>query len=194
MPSVVKSAFDIAFWFADTALNENEYLQPQKLQRLLFLAQAYHLAAFDGKKLMPAVFVADEMGPMEPNVYAAFSNGRPDLDVDMFLPDEVENLLTGVWRKFGHLSIDRLNKVVKDTLAFKQARRRGPRAEIPTADMRRSFARRDETPSVGTVVKPRLLRTQSGRTVTVKTWAPAAVKPAKGGAAPKIIRQPPQTK
>ena len=37
MPADVTNAFDIAFWFADTALNENEYLQPQKLQRLLFL-------------------------------------------------------------------------------------------------------------------------------------------------------------
>ena len=34
MPADVSNAFDVAFWFADTALNENEYLQPQKLQRL----------------------------------------------------------------------------------------------------------------------------------------------------------------
>ncbi|GEM_PF-5893832 len=32
MPSDVNNAFDVAFWFADTALNENEYLQQQKLQ------------------------------------------------------------------------------------------------------------------------------------------------------------------
>ena len=26
MPAAVDSAFDVAFWFADMALNENEYL------------------------------------------------------------------------------------------------------------------------------------------------------------------------
>ena len=39
MPAAVKSAFDVAFWFADTALHDNEYMQPQKLQRLLFLSE-----------------------------------------------------------------------------------------------------------------------------------------------------------
>ena len=60
MPADVSNAFDIAFWFADTALNENEYLQPQKLQRLLFIAQSYYCIVQKGRKLMPAVFVADE--------------------------------------------------------------------------------------------------------------------------------------
>ena len=41
MQPAVFSTFDVAFWFADTALNNNEYLQPQKLHRLLFLSQAY---------------------------------------------------------------------------------------------------------------------------------------------------------
>ena len=79
MPADVSNAFDIAFWFADTALNENEYLQPQKLQRLLFIAQSYYCIVQKGRKLMPAVFVADETGPMEPNVYMAFSRGRQTL-------------------------------------------------------------------------------------------------------------------
>ena len=73
MPADVENAFDIAFWFADTALNENEYLQPQKLQRLLFIAQAYYTVAFNGRKLMPAVFIAEEMGPIEPqHLYSVF--------------------------------------------------------------------------------------------------------------------------
>ncbi len=40
MPAAVESAFDVAFWFADVALNENEYLQPQKLHRLMFWPRA----------------------------------------------------------------------------------------------------------------------------------------------------------
>ena len=91
MQPAVFSTFDVAFWFSDTALNHNEYLQPQKLHHLLFLSQAYYSVAYGGRKLMPAVFIAEEGGPVEPNMYKAFSKGRPDVDAELFLPqDEFE--------------------------------------------------------------------------------------------------------
>ena len=176
MPADVENAFDVAFWFADTALNENEYLQPQKLQRLLFIAQAYYTVAFNGRTLMPAVFVADEMGPIEPNIFTAFSKGRPDVDAKMFLPHDVENFLDGVWRRFGHHSTDRLDKMVKKTTAYKQAFKIGNRAEISLDAMHLSFARAEQTPGVAQVVKPKMLRTQSGKAVTVKAWVPGTKK------------------
>ena len=179
MPADVDNAFDIAFWFADTALNDNEYLQLQKLQRLLFIAQAYYTVAFNGRKLMPAVFIADEMGPIEPNIYMAFSKGRPEVDARLFLPPHVETFLDGIWRLFGHHSTDRLNKMTKETSALNQAYRRGNRAEIPLDDMRLSFARAEKTPGVAQVVKPKTLRTQSGKAVTVKAWVPGAKSAAK---------------
>jgi len=177
MTATVNSAFDIAFWFLDTAENQNEYLQPQKLQRLMFLAQAYYVVAFNGRTLMPAVFVADEMGPIEPNVYAAFSKGRPDVDVDIFLPLEVESFLDSIWRRFGHYSADRLTRLTKDTIAYKQAYNRGKRAEIPLDAMRLSFTRAENTPAVEQVIKPKVMRTQTGRPVVVKAWDPTAKPP-----------------
>ena len=179
MPAAVKSAFDVAFWFADTALHDNEYMQPQKLQRLLFLSQAYHLVAFDGRKLMPAIFVADELGPIEPNVYAAFSKGRPDIEVDIFLTSDVDAFLSSIWRRFGHLTAERLTRMTNATLCYKQAVRRGRRAEIPLDTMRMSFSRAETTPGIEQVVKPKILRTQSGRPVMVKAWVPGA-KPSVG--------------
>jgi len=174
MPAEVNNAFDIAFFFADTALAENEYLQPQKLQGLLFLSQAYFAVAFKGRKLMPVVFVADERGPLEPNVYTAFSKGRPELDADLFLPVEVESFLDAIWRRFGHMSTDKLTAMSKDTSAYKKARQRGHRAEIPLDEMRLSFIRAEKTPGVSQVVKPKLYRTQSGKSVTVQRWVPGA--------------------
>jgi hypothetical protein len=128
---------------------------------------------------MPAVFIADEMGPIEPNIYTAFSKGRPEVDARLFLPHDVETFLDGIWRRFGHHSTDRLNKMTKETSAFKQAYRRGNRAEIPLDDMRLSFARAEKTPGVAQVVKPKTLRTQSGKAVTVKAWVPGAKSAAK---------------
>jgi len=171
MPADVNNAFDVAFFFADVALDGNEYLQPQKLQRLLFLAQSYYSVAFN-RKLMPAVFVADEMGPVEPNVYMAFSRGRPELDVELFLPHETQEFLDRIWRRFGHLTVEQLNNMTKATSAYKQAMAKGHRAEIYWDDMRLSFVRAEQTPGVDQVVKPKILRTQTGRPVEVKSWTP----------------------
>ncbi len=57
-PTAVESGFEAAFWFLERALNDGEALQLQKLQRLLFLAQAYFGVAHAGAKLMPGIFVA----------------------------------------------------------------------------------------------------------------------------------------
>ena len=56
----------MAFWFLDRAQSDGEYLQPQKLQRLMFLAYAYYGVLQHGAKLMPATFVATADGPSRP--------------------------------------------------------------------------------------------------------------------------------
>ena len=172
MPAAVESVFDVAFWFVDTALNSNEYLQPQKLHRLLFLAQGYYAVMNKGNKLMPVVFVASEMGPIEPNLYAAFSKGRPDIEFNLFLPEGVEEFLDTVWRRFGHHSADRLTAMTKATAAYKQARERGPRAEIPVESMRLAFGRGEDMPAINQVFRPKVMRSHTGRPVTVKAWVP----------------------
>lgn len=172
--SVVESTFDVALWFADTALDQNEYLQPQKLHRLLYLSQGYYAVAFGGRKLMPAIFIAEDMGPLEPNIYKAFAKGRPNIEPDLFLPDGVEDFLSGIWSRFGHHAPDRLTKMCKDTLAFKQALKRGARTEIPLQAMLLSFARADETPAITQVMKPKVMRSHTGRPVAVKSWVPGS--------------------
>ena len=54
MSPAVDSTLDVVFWFIDRGMADREYLQPQKLHRLLYLAQAYFAIANYGRKLMPA--------------------------------------------------------------------------------------------------------------------------------------------
>ena len=176
MSPEVENAFDIAFWFSDTALNENEYLQPQKLQRLLFIAQANYSVAFNGNVLMPAFFVADENGPLEPNIYMAFSRGRPEIDAHLFLPHEVENFLDDIWRQFGQYSTDQLNKITKGTSAYREAFKKGHRSIITLDAMRNSFSRSQNVSKIEKNEVPKILKTQSGRPVAVKTWVPGKKK------------------
>lgn len=176
MTFAVKSTFDVAYWFADQALNENEYLQPQKMHRLLYLAQAFYAIAYGGNKLMPAVFVADEMGPIEPTIYQAFSRGRPDVEVELFLAPDVEMFLNSIWRRFGHLKPEQLAKMTIKNSAYSIALRKGPRTEILLESMVAAF-KADSEKKNPTVAKQfgdghRVLRTQDGAPVKVKAWSP----------------------
>ena len=172
MPADVSNAFDIAFFFVDTASAENTYLQPQKLHNLMFLSQGYYAVAFKGRKLMPAVFVADERGPLEPNIYMAFSKGRPDIDADYFLSPDIKNFLNAIWRRFSILSTDKITNMIKKTEAFKLAKIRGNRAEIKLDDMRSSFNHGQKLTNIEGLIKPKIYRTQSGKPVTVQAWKP----------------------
>ena len=168
----VGTAFDVAFWFCDTALNENEYLQPQKLQRLLYLAQGYYGVLTTGRKLMPSVFVAIELGPIEPNIFRAFASGRPSLEAELFLDDEAEYLLSSIWRRFGHHSSERLAKITKENPAYLHAFEKGEGTEISLSAMISSFSADRQAPSANQVVKPKVMMSQTGRPVAVKAWTP----------------------
>src|SRR3546814_15279512 len=96
MPSAaVESTLDVALWFLDRARREDSYLQAQKLQRLLYLAQGFYAAGFHGRKLMPATFVAHELGPVEPTVFRLFELGPPNV-TQIDPPAEVVNFLDSV--------------------------------------------------------------------------------------------------
>ena len=171
---VVDSTFDVALWFSDKALEQNEYLQPQKLHRLLYLAQGFYVVAFEGCKLMPAVFIAEEMGPIEPNIYRAFAKGRPNMESEVLLPAGVEQFLSNIWERFGRKTSDSLSTMCQESHAFKQALVKGARTEITLKDMLLSFAREKSLPLSSQIKKPKMMRSQSGRPVAVKNWVPGS--------------------
>ncbi len=191
MPASVDSAFDVAFWFLDRALNDREYLQPQKLHRMLYLSQAYFSVVYHGRSLMPAVFIAEELGPIEPNIYRAFEFGRPS--VDPRKPSEnAIHLLDSVWRRFGAHSADHLSRLIKSHAPYIEARRKGLREEIPLRAMFEFYSNlgkgkevmaqnapplphASDVPSVEQVLRPRVMRSQNGP-VSVKKWMPPVKK------------------
>jgi len=176
MAAAVDTMYDVAAWFMDQALNDNEYLQPMKMHRLLFLSQAYFAIAYHGRKLAPSTFVADDMGPIEPHVFRAFEQGRPSFYLNTNLPGPVQTFLESIWRRFGSFSADKLAEITKKTPAFQKAIQKGPKTEIPLRDMVLSFKKSKEAPSVDKVMKPRMLKSHKGRPVQVSSWAPGLRK------------------
>lgn len=185
MPFAVKSSLDVVFWFSDRALNENEYLQPQKLHRLLYLAQAYFSVAYPGRKLMPAVFVADEFGPVEPTVFHVFAYGRPHMVEPNRISEQVVHFLDGIWRRFGASTADQLTERVSRHAPVAEAMGKGPGEEIPVEAMVKFYASeaaaRRGAPPVDQVLRPRVMRKQGGKPVSVTAWKPKPLPDKKDG-------------
>ena len=180
--AAVESSFDVAYWFVDRALNDNEYIQPQKLHRLMFLSQAYFAVAYNGRPLMPAIFVADQFGPIEPSVFRACSIQRPPIETKP-LSEQVLTFLESVWRRFGSQSANALSQLVNSHPPFADAIAKGERNEISLAAMVKFYGRKTaatepvkgtviEAPPLEQVVRPKIMVSQSGKPVAVKKWAP----------------------
>jgi uncharacterized phage-associated protein len=182
-PTAVESCFEVACWFLDRALNDGEYLQPQKLQRLIYLAQAYFGVVQHGWKLMPATFIAHDDGPLEPTIYRAFARGRPTIDLKP-VEEEARHVMDSVWRQFGSYSIDRLNELVKKHPPYANAYAVAPSTEIDFETMvafygekpssRRSSVTAEPT-SAKKVMRPKLMRNATGKPVSVNRWMPKRV-------------------
>jgi uncharacterized phage-associated protein len=162
-----ESTIDVALWFLNRASAEDGYLQAQKLQRLLYLAQGCYAQENYGRKLMPATFVTHDLGPVEPNVYRVFESGRPAIDY-LAPAAEVEEFLGRIWRRFASHPIDRLNALVIGQAAYRDAVARGMGEEILHDAMVEAF----KTPEQK---QEPTIRTQDGRRVS--KWVPSRAAP-----------------
>lgn len=184
-PPICDTPFDVAVWLTDRAMQDGEYLQPQKLHRIMYLAQAYYAAASKGQRLMPAIFITSTFGPIEPCTFRAFENGRPEIQVRS-IPDAQKHFLDSVWRRFGAHTVDYLNRMIGEHSPYLEAQMAGPRGEISLDSMvafygrQRSAAEEQGTgggatrtpPSVEQVMRPRVMRSHKGKPVNVHPWMP----------------------
>lgn len=177
-PPVCDSVFDVVFWLLDRALEDGEYLQPQKMQRLMYLAQAYWGAVSRGQRLMPCVFVTSALGPVEPTSWRVLEQGRPFIDHKK--PNsQVSHFLDSLWRRFGAHTPEYLTKLVMSHPPYKDALEVGPRAEVTLEAMIAYYGRRPgaeepstEAPPLDAVLRPRVMRSHKGKPVSVHRWVP----------------------
>ncbi len=169
------SSFDAAEWFLNTALKDGEYLQPMKMQYLMFLAQGYYAAVTCGKRFLPAVFIATKRGPVEPNSFRLYASGRPKME-QMKMSKGTESFLETIWRRFGAYSANGLFKILSEHVPYAHALGTGTDSEISLEEMAVFYAGKAENSPIeksSGLTGLRVMRTQSGKTVTVKKWMPA---------------------
>ncbi len=171
MRPATSTSFDIAIWFLDRARSEDTYLQPRKLQCLLFLAQAHFAAAHDGRPLMPAFFVVDDSSPLDPNVHRTLQNGRPDF-VENELGPEIVKFLVSVWGRYKNADALRLDQLITRRGADEEAVCNRDQSEVTLLAMQRMFGAGNSGKNKNKITGPKLAETASGRKVTITNWTP----------------------
>lgn len=150
MKPAVASSFDVADWFIRQSKRDRVPLSPLKLHRLLYLAQADYAGRHGGAALMPSIFVATELGPIEPNLYRVFEYGSPKVTV-RDPAEKVRTFLTEIWRLFGEETIEALNRHIARDPALKEAETLGEGTVISLAMMHKHHKDEDEPPPVRVV-------------------------------------------
>ena len=125
---------------------------------------------------IPGVFLAGEFGPIEPNVFRACAIQRPAID-PVPMSDAAGQFLDGIWRRFGSHSAEYLSKLVNGQQPYVEALAKGPRSEISLAAMVAYYGKKASPGDPATVpmmqaVRPRLMRSQTGKPVAVQKWQP----------------------
>ena len=172
MGPAAKTTFDIADWYMERARAENTHLQPRKLHCLLFLAQGHFAAAYEGRRLMPSVFIVDHAGPMDPNIYRAYENGRPDV-AKTGLDETTEVFLDAIWRQYGGADAGALNEIISEFGADEPAVGNADGDELDIDAMCRMFVKQVPAEPSG----PPVAQNAAGRVISVQKWVPGK-KPA----------------
>lgn len=117
--SLTESSIDVAYWFIYQAEEDGVYLEDEKLQNLLFLAQVHYALAYNMEMLMPSMFVCDESGFKEPTLNKIFAQGHPFMP-KAALTVKANDFLLEIWKKYSSLSMKELANVVKNNPAYKE--------------------------------------------------------------------------
>lgn len=189
----VSSSFDVALWFLARAEREQTPLPPGKLHGLLFYAQAYYAGVTKGRRLMPSVFVATEVGPRDPNLYRLFENGIPAVETDP-VPEAVARFLERIWFEFGPVPPSEISRSISESAIWREVYRADALVELTAEAMHRHFGRKSSSDAgVQRTVGDRIMA--GGR--MVEKWRPsksverATVGGAKEKTKPKVTKWQP---
>lgn len=122
--SATNSSIDAAYYLLQLSELDGIYLETEKLQHLLFLAQIEFAADYQNQMLMPCVFMCDKNGFFEPGLRRIFEQGRPFMP-PVKLHREAGDFLKNIWKKYGKLSIQECRSLVLKTPLYAKCHQEG---------------------------------------------------------------------
>ncbi|WP_169569277.1 hypothetical protein [Sneathiella limimaris] len=134
MRPAIRSTFDVVSWLQSQAEQTEIDLSPSVLMKLLYLSQAVFAAENKKAKLIPATFLATDVGPIEPDLFIALEQGIA-VDGAVDPSPAVEEVLGGVWESYSGMTDEMLSDILNNDVAIKTARQKGRNSEILIEDM-----------------------------------------------------------
>ena len=128
-PTTVRSALDVALWFLERAESAGGHLNPGRMHCLMYLAQARWASQTQGRKFMPATFIATGRGPLEPTIYHIFESGRPSVECT-WPTGRAEVFLHEIWDRYGEKPLEDVRRSIEGDAAYTKALRGGRNSEI----------------------------------------------------------------
>jgi uncharacterized phage-associated protein len=119
------TAHVVADWFVNFCQDHGDVITNMRLQRLLYFAQAWHLA-LEGEPLFPEKIEAWASGPVQPDTYALFSgNGYRPIEAPRpkrRFPKKVDQFLFDLMKAYGTLNAFELELQSQRDQPWKDAR------------------------------------------------------------------------
>lgn len=166
------SAIDVAYWFFERSEKDRQYLENERLYHLIFAAQLNYAQKFKGQVLVPSLFVCDELGFTEPNLFKMFSLGRPFMPVVKF-SDPIEAFLESIWQKYGKLNLFEFTQLIKNSTAYKECFTEGEKHLINVNDILGKFKAAPVSKKEN--LRKKMLISQNGP-VMVSQWNPRKIE------------------
>lgn len=136
LPPAVPTALEVALWFEERA--GPQPLPRRKLHCLLYLAQAYFAAAQGGRRLMPAAFLAEAEGPVEPGVALTLECGLACRPVPR-IPPRIEAVLAALWQQYGPVPGAGLARLIAADGVWRACREANPGGLIPLIRLHEAY-------------------------------------------------------
>ncbi|SLN76917.1 Panacea domain-containing protein [Oceanibacterium hippocampi] len=130
----IRSVFDVAQWFIERNRSTGRSLPAAKLHCLIYESQLRYAIIHKGARMMPATFLATELGPIEPNLYLIYDGGEAPIAA-MRPSEQVASVLEAVWHDLGERSAEQLAAHYRQDPAYLKAWNTERSAEIALDDM-----------------------------------------------------------
>ena len=138
------TARDLATYLLQKAQQTGDALTLMKLNALLYYAEAWSLAVFDGELIREELQAWDH-GPVFPSLWENLKHrgwntlATDDLSAETRLDSETSSLLDDVWQAYGEFPLPDLEKMIKQDAPWKEARHGLPAWDLSKKPMSKAL-------------------------------------------------------
>ncbi len=172
--AAVNTALEIANWFFKRAEKDNGYLQDDKLQHLMFLAQVHFALTHQNNYLFPGHFAAGPDGYFDPNLQMTLSFGRPLMASPKF-SDKINTFLELVWNKYAALDSADLSALILNATPHREHYKHGENNLVPLPELAAQFKTRFKTAQGKAAARPHKVMISQNGPVVVSRWQPRKI-------------------